>query len=84
MNIEEIKKRDRWACKLCSNKFIDLYVYDFEKDATIAINPIEDNCITLCSYCIGRVTAEDRINFRKSLIKNKIILVGDIHNKINS
>jgi len=87
--VEEIKKRDRWACKLCGNRFIDLYVYDFEQDVaffgsqTVSINPTEDNCVTLCVSCIKKVTQVDHKNFKKSLIKNKIILIGDIHNKIN-
>jgi len=84
MDIEEIKKRDRWACKKCGNRFITLYVFDFEKKSVMFSDSNENNCVSLCHPCYENISEIDLEQFKRSIIKNKIILIGDIHNKINN
>jgi len=77
--VERIKKRDRWTCKVCGKRFVDLRVYGF-----INLDTCTQDYITLCDDCFGRNS--DNVGLGSSLFtslvrENKIILVGDCHGR---
>jgi len=80
-DINEIKQRDRWACRYCGKKF--------EVDVHQFANPdVTDNYITLCSSCWRKIMStlpeEERSLCRKLLRKNKVIFIGDCHGKFEA
>lgn len=80
MDLEKIKQRDRWACKKCGHRFDGIEVLHFGD------YDIDDNYITLCKPCFDWAFAnpKEAISlFRKSLLKNKIVLVGDCHGHLD-
>jgi len=75
LDLEKIKQRDKWVCKRCGAR-LNLDVYKFGADYT------ENSYITLCPVCAHWMICnkDDAVQlFKKMLIKNKIVLVGDVH-----
>ena len=73
---ERIKQRDRWTCKRCGKKYEDLVV------CQIGSNEDDDGFITLCKTCEewSWDNREEAVTlYKKLLVRNKIILVGDCH-----
>ncbi len=71
-----IKQRDRWTCKICGNKFVDLVACPFKIPIT------GDDCyITLCEGCVKeQLDNPDCMELCGSLVRrNKVVLLGDCH-----
>lgn len=76
MDAERIKNRDKWTCKRCGHKYHNLVV------CQIGCREDDDGFITLCKECEewswnnGR---EAVALYKKLLVRNKVVLVGDCH-----
>jgi hypothetical protein len=56
MEIEDIKRRDRWSCKVCSDRFIPLEVYNISTNGVNdLINSEPCDLITLCTACLASI-----------------------------
>jgi len=75
-----IKKRDRWTCRVCGQKFVDLYV-----EPIVYPPKSDDDLITLCETCkIDCSNNEYSSSFLVSLVRrNKVVLLGDCHNNFS-
>ncbi len=76
--LERIKKRDRWTCRLCGKRFVNLEVVG-------NINN-DKQCITVCKECKDVLTSsptEVKNVIDKLNKENKVVLVGDCHNKFS-
>jgi predicted phosphodiesterase len=80
MDQDKILKRDKWTCRRCGAKFVDLSVVNFDK--------LEDasSYITLCSQCNKwslDYPLDSFVLFKNLNRENKIVLVGDIHGQFD-
>src|SRR3989304_6932010 len=75
-----VKQRDRWSCKLCGKKFVELTLYQFREGN-------DDDCfVSLCSDCtkIVKYFPNDyALTFTKMLQRIKVVLVGDCHGRFD-
>lgn len=77
MNKEEIKIRDRYSCRWCGKRFVDLDVVEYKPR----------NYITLCGYhstwgdsCMSYIKHDEFVHRCDELTKiNKVVLLGDSH-----
>jgi len=77
---ERIKRRDRWTCKACGVRFVDLEVYDF-----INLDTNEPDSITLCKKCFKTISNKDTGKLLTSLVRtNKVVLIGDCHGRFGN
>jgi len=74
----KIKQRDRWTCRLCGAKFIDLQTARYGND-----NDDINSWITLCSGCLKKLfemPPEDaKAICAKAQRQVKVVLIGDCH-----
>jgi Icc-related predicted phosphoesterase len=76
LETERIKQRDRWACKFCGQRFIDLDVIGFGSSGN-------RQYITLCKECLEGLfkmpIKEGTEKCEAAVLENKVVLVGDCH-----
>ena len=71
-----IKSRDKWACKLCGDKFVNITSCKFRSGYG------DDDYISLCKPCLDMAIDNPSHYvkiFEQKLLRNKIVLVGDCH-----
>ncbi len=76
MNETEIKTRDRWTCRLCGAKFIDLVVTQYGREE-------DESYITVCKTCLDKLfkmpAGEAQALCHKLQRENKVVFIGDCH-----
>lgn len=77
-----IKDRDRWTCRVCGVRFVDLTLAQFTNKES---SEPDDQWLTICDDC--GVHASENIDeslalFTRLVRRNKIVLVGDCHGRL--
>jgi predicted phosphodiesterase len=78
----KIKQRDRWSCRLCGARFVDLELAGYKDDLENA-----DSYITICGSCLKRIQAmpvnEVKELCEKAQKRTKVVFVGDLHGRFD-